>query len=550
MKKQCFVIMPYGRDESEKKEFSRVYNFIIKIAVEGTGLTCIRSDFEGKGGHILSNVINDLAESQIVIADLSTLNWNVAYELGMRQVFSKNGTILICNSQYKEQLPFDIQSQNIYFYPSDWLDDYEKLSDDLKQIIQGRLSGKTTSDSPVHEKYAYLPESVVEGFSGEADERLKDAKERIAQLEKELAETHKRIDSMGLSLSEGEETEAVDYSQMFIAELENSIYNSDTAVAKLRELLEREDKKEFLEFLGKVLSDGFLDEDDCRAVYYLCKELKVPAITRKYLETVLKFYPESDDLSCFLANEYSKNYHNGDRALQMVNSIIGVAYNNGKFVLSKTAQVTPRRLAAFFDVYIHLKKYAEMAEIGALLQEKFKDNTKILPLILRNLITACVRMNELESAKRWKEQLLAVAPSDALTHWACSRYEIAAENYIGAIEETEMCIRLEDEDTDYYNFMAGRICDNLYARDPETLNIKKISPKEADRYAVPFLLVALKINRNLINETIDFLRRNKFNAYIAPLIEAYQSGAKDFAETFPELDFGAVAYCMNLPLEA
>ena len=94
---RCFVAMPYGSTEDERREFSRIYRFLIRTAAEDLGLDCVRSDFEDRGGHILNNVIEDLADSDIVVADLTNLNWNVAYELGMRHVIHKRGSVLICN---------------------------------------------------------------------------------------------------------------------------------------------------------------------------------------------------------------------------------------------------------------------------------------------------------------------------------------------------------------------------------------------------------------------------------------------------------------------
>lgn len=546
MEEKCFVIMPYGKDDASKKEFGRVYNFLIKSAVEDMGLKCVRSDLDGRGGHILGNVIDDLANSKILIADLSELNWNVAYELGMRHVFYKNGTVLICNSSYKDQLPFDVQSLNIFFYPPDWIDSYEELRDQLKKSIESRLNGKTQNDSPVHEKYPYLPETIVGGFAAKSDKQLIAAKERIAQLEKELDETVSKIESMGLSLpSDQGEDKNTDYSRLFLSELENSIYNSDAAVAKLRELIENENKREFLEFLGKVLSVGFLDETDCRIVYGLCRRVNVPAITRKFLETVTKFYPENEDLSGYLANEYSLNYHTGDKAVQMVNGIVGVSKKDGKYVLSKTPRITKGKLASFFDVYLHLNKHQDLVEIGKLLAERYRDNTKILPIILRNVTNALIRLDELEEAKVYKEQLEQVAGFQDMTHWICAKYESAVENYPKVVEETECCIRLDSEDVDYYFHMAGYICDNLYARDPETMEIRKILPKEADQFAVPFLLTALSLDRSCANRLLDFLRRNKFGAYIQPVIDAYQQNVTNFRVVFPELNYEAVDYCLE-----
>lgn len=542
---KCFVIMPYGSTETAKKEYSRIYKLLIRSAAEECGLECIRSDIEGRGGHIMSNVIEDLASDDIVIADISGLNWNVAYELGIRHVMRKNGTILICDDE--TELPFDVQSLNIFIYPKDWLDVMEEQCDKLQGVIRNRMDGVTQGDSPVHEKFSFLPERLIQFHTDSTDSEMRGARERIAMLERELSEVYQKIESMGLSL-DGERSGEVDYSKQFLADLGNNIYNSDTAVAKLRELLDQGDKEGFLEFLSKVLTVGYLDEADCRSVYMLCKKLNTPAINRTFLEAATKFYPDNDELAGFLANEYSMNYHTGDKALQMVNGILGVVKKDGVFQLAKTTKtVSYNKLASFFDVYIHLKKHGDMLEIGKLLYAKYETNKKLREIILRNVITAALEVERFEEAAQYRDLLLSIAPSNDLSHYSSYRYERAVDNYAGAVAELENCILCDPRDVDYYFFMAGYICDFSYARDPDTLEIVQIPEIQEDEYAAPFIMKALTVSpsQDSVERAIAFLRRNGMLAYIETVINVFQSGSNDYIGAFPELNYAAVEYCTN-----
>jgi hypothetical protein len=70
-------------------------------------------------GDILKEIITNLITSDIVVADLTDLNPNVFYELGIRQSF-KFGTITIAESG--TSLPFDIKNKGIlFYYPKDHL---------------------------------------------------------------------------------------------------------------------------------------------------------------------------------------------------------------------------------------------------------------------------------------------------------------------------------------------------------------------------------------------------------------------------------------------
>ena len=107
MAKKCYVIMPYGgNDEARKKRFKSIYSAIIKPAAENKGYTVMREDHEARQGNINTNIIKSLAEADLVIADLSENNWNVAYELGIRHALAKNGTILLIDD--KTNIMFDI----------------------------------------------------------------------------------------------------------------------------------------------------------------------------------------------------------------------------------------------------------------------------------------------------------------------------------------------------------------------------------------------------------------------------------------------------------
>src|SRR5215207_2752710 len=94
----CFVIMPYGgKDEQRRKHYLGVYQGIIQPAATEVGLEPKRSDIAGQPGNITRDIVEDLATAEVVIADLSEGNPNVLFELGIRHVLRKSGTIHIVN---------------------------------------------------------------------------------------------------------------------------------------------------------------------------------------------------------------------------------------------------------------------------------------------------------------------------------------------------------------------------------------------------------------------------------------------------------------------
>lgn len=99
----AFVLMPFAED------LTRIYTSIIKPTVEATGLVCRRADDFKTNKAIIQDIWKAICESQVIIADLTDLNPNVMYELGIAHTVGKE-TILIYqrNSGKDPQFPFDL----------------------------------------------------------------------------------------------------------------------------------------------------------------------------------------------------------------------------------------------------------------------------------------------------------------------------------------------------------------------------------------------------------------------------------------------------------
>lgn len=86
----CFVIMPISDcDGYEQGHFLRVYEDIIKPAIEIAGYAPKRADETKKSNLIHLDILKELIDAPIAVCDLSTRNPNVLFELGIRQAFDK-----------------------------------------------------------------------------------------------------------------------------------------------------------------------------------------------------------------------------------------------------------------------------------------------------------------------------------------------------------------------------------------------------------------------------------------------------------------------------
>lgn len=106
----CFVLMPFGRKpdvSGSLVDFDAVYRDLIAPAIREADLEPIRADEEMSGGIIHKPMFERLIFCKFAIADLTTANANVFYELGIRHAVRGWSTVLLF-SKGGSQLPFDV----------------------------------------------------------------------------------------------------------------------------------------------------------------------------------------------------------------------------------------------------------------------------------------------------------------------------------------------------------------------------------------------------------------------------------------------------------
>lgn len=110
----AFIIMPFSEPWSDS-----VYERMIKSAVDGAGLECYRGDASVRVGDLTQNIWNELLKAGLVIADVSALNANVFYELGLAHALGKD-TFILKNKESK--VPADFGGAHYYEYDGDRLE--------------------------------------------------------------------------------------------------------------------------------------------------------------------------------------------------------------------------------------------------------------------------------------------------------------------------------------------------------------------------------------------------------------------------------------------
>lgn len=107
MPKRCFVISPFGAP------FDDYYKEIFTPAILAAGLEVFRADDIYGVGPIMQDVWDSIRESSVVLADLTTKNPNVFYELGIAHSYQKPVILL---SKTMEDVPFDLRHYRVIIY--------------------------------------------------------------------------------------------------------------------------------------------------------------------------------------------------------------------------------------------------------------------------------------------------------------------------------------------------------------------------------------------------------------------------------------------------
>jgi hypothetical protein len=104
---KAFVVMQFTTPYNE------LFSDVIAPVCEDLGLIAVRADDSFGPGLIIADIVRDITEAKVIIAEITPANPNVYYEVGYAHALNKP-TILIAESPI--QLPFDVSPFRVLFY--------------------------------------------------------------------------------------------------------------------------------------------------------------------------------------------------------------------------------------------------------------------------------------------------------------------------------------------------------------------------------------------------------------------------------------------------
>jgi hypothetical protein len=148
-KKKCFIITPIGDPNTDtRRRAEGVIDEVLCPVLKDPEFDydVIIPHRVSDPGSITKQIISDIYDSELVIANLTGLNPNVMYELSFRHSCGKP-TIHICENGTK--LPFDLKDQRTIFYENDMAGAFQ-LKSDFCAMVKGIYSLTEDMDNPIY----------------------------------------------------------------------------------------------------------------------------------------------------------------------------------------------------------------------------------------------------------------------------------------------------------------------------------------------------------------------------------------------------------------
>ena len=147
----CFVLMPFTKAVSLTKNYSPLERAELDTIFAMYKKVFGRLGYEVKKsdsmGDILRDLVFQLDRADLIVADLTSLNPNVMYELGIRHGFTKKTLLL---SQDLSELPFDLKTYGCLHYGWRTKTEQDRFSREARKALKAMDEDPDVKFGPVH----------------------------------------------------------------------------------------------------------------------------------------------------------------------------------------------------------------------------------------------------------------------------------------------------------------------------------------------------------------------------------------------------------------
>jgi len=161
----CFMVMPFGKKATGAEpgkgpaeiDFNSLWDKALRPMIENLGYLPIRAD-QDAGTLIIKAMIERLAISDLVIADMTIPNANVYYEVGVRHAAKRTGCVLIAADWSKPLFDTAQMRRLAYSMPEGVVT--EDTAKAIREALEQPIDKVKNFDSPVFESVRGFPNDI------------------------------------------------------------------------------------------------------------------------------------------------------------------------------------------------------------------------------------------------------------------------------------------------------------------------------------------------------------------------------------------------------
>jgi hypothetical protein len=186
-RKLCFVIGPIGKADSDARIHADwlLEEIVEPVFAEFPDYDVVRSDKIASPGMIDAQIIQHLFDADIVVADLSRLNANTFYEIGIRHMHARP---IIHMQLVDDEIPFDVSLYRAIRFSRIRPTDLKDARKELRSAVQAILSPDYKVDNPITRSRGQI--KLVEGATPSEKvllEQVRAFQYRLERIEKRQA---------------------------------------------------------------------------------------------------------------------------------------------------------------------------------------------------------------------------------------------------------------------------------------------------------------------------------------------------------------------------